>query len=187
MASRIPGVRGEFLWELEIATRQTVAMAEAVPAEMYSWRPQAGVRSVSEVLVHVATGNFILLDVIGVAAPTDLYAHLPAAGGQRFSRLIGRNDELLIAMKDKHDIVALLRRSFEAVAKALTDSSDDDLERSLHFFGETTTVRRVYLRLLAHAHEHMGQLIGYLRFNSIAPPWPDWRPDRRPAQGSQPA
>lgn len=181
MSTRIPGIRGELLWELEIATRQTLAMADAAPAEIYPWRPQAGVRSFSEVLVHVATGNFILLEAIGVAAPSDLYADLPPAGAQRFSQLIGRNDELQMALREKPDIVTLLRRSFESVARALTDSSDDDLERTLHFFGEATTVRRVYLRLLAHAHEHMGQLIGYLRFNSIAPPWPDWRPDRRPA------
>ena len=58
-------------------------------------------------------------------------------------------------------------------------ADDAELDRRLHFFGEETTVRRVYLRLLAHAHEHMGQMIAYLRFNGIAPPWPDWRPDRR--------
>jgi hypothetical protein len=40
-------------------------------------------------------------------------------------------------------------------------------------------VRRVYLRLLAHTDEHMGQMIAYLRFNGIVPTWPDWRPDRR--------
>jgi hypothetical protein len=39
----------------------------------------------------------------------------------------------------------------------------------MHFFGEETTVRRVYLRLLAHASEEMGQMIVYQRFNGIAP------------------
>jgi hypothetical protein len=58
MTSRIAGFRGEFLWELEIATRQSLAMAEAIPQEMYDWRPDIKARSVSEVFVHVATGNF---------------------------------------------------------------------------------------------------------------------------------
>ena len=179
MTTRIAGFRGEFLWELEIATRQSVALAEAIPPEKYDWRPDNIARSVSEVFVHVATGNFMLLEVIGVTAPIDLYAQLPAAGQERFSGLIHRNDELAVSVLEKNVVVALLKRSLHAVNESFDQASDSELDRRLHFFGEETTVRRVYLRLLAHAHEHMGQMIAYLRFNGIAPPWPDWRPDRR--------
>ena len=73
----------------------------------------------------------------------------------------------------------LLKRSLEAVNQSFNQSSDARLDQHLHFFGEETTVRRVYLRLLAHAHEHMGQMIAYLRFNVIAPRWQDWRQDLR--------
>jgi uncharacterized damage-inducible protein DinB len=179
MATRIAGFRGEFLWELEIATRQSVAMAEAIPPEKYDWRPDAKARSVSEIFVHVAAGNFMLLDVTGVAAPIDLYAQLPADGQERFAGLIRRNDELAASVREKNAVVALLKRSLQAVNQYFNQASDPELDRRLHFFGEETTVRRVYLRLLAHAHEHMGQMIAYMRFNGIAPPWPDWRPDRR--------
>jgi uncharacterized damage-inducible protein DinB len=179
MTTRIAGFRGEFLWELDIAERQLGAIAECIPVEQYDWRPVAQARSVSEVFVHVATGNFILLDVIGVAAPVDLYAQVPADGHGRFQGLIRRNDELAANMGEKEAVVGLLKRSLQAVAQAFTEASDDELNRRLNFFGEETTVRRVYLRLLAHTDEHMGQMIAYLRFKGIAPPWPDWRPDRR--------
>src|ERR1035437_115927 len=179
MTTRIAGFRGEFLWELEIAIRQSVAMAETIPPEKYDWRPDTKARSVSEVFVHVATGNFMLLDVIGVAAPMDLYANLPADGKERFSRLIGRNDELVASVREKSAVVALLQRALQAVNHSFRQASDSELDQGLHFFGEETTVRRVYLRLLAHTHEHMGQMIAYLRFNGITPPWADWRPDRR--------
>ncbi len=179
MTTRIAGFRGEFLWELEIAIRQSVAMAETIPSEKYDWRPDTKARSVSEVFVHVATGNFMLLDVIGVAAPMDLYANLPADGKERFPRLIGRNDELVASVREKSAVVALLQRALQAVNHSFHQASDPELDRGLHFFGEETTVRRVYLRLLAHTHEHMGQMIAYLRFNGITPPWGDWRPDRR--------
>ena len=109
----------------------------------------------------------------------DLYAQLPADGQERFSGLIRRNDELAASVREKNAAVALLKRSLQAVSQSFSQASDPELNRRLHFFGEETTVRRVYLRLLAHAHEHMGQMIAYLRFNGIAPPWPDWRPDRR--------
>ena len=88
MTTRIAGFRGEFLWELEIAERQIVAIAECIPPEHYNWRPVAQARSFSEVFVHVATGNFMLLDVIGVAAPVDLYAQVPSDGDARFRGLI---------------------------------------------------------------------------------------------------
>jgi hypothetical protein len=179
MANRLPGFRGEFLWELEIATRQTVAMAECIPAEKCDWRPDPKARSFSEVFVHVATGNFMLLDVIGVPAPKDLYAEVAADGQERFLGLIRRNDELVAGVREKNAVVALLKRSLDAVGQSFTQASNAELDRRLHFFDEETTVRRAYLRLLAHTHEHMGQMIAYLRFNGIAPPWPDWRPDRR--------
>jgi uncharacterized damage-inducible protein DinB len=179
MTTRIAGFRGEFLWELEIAIRQSVALAEAIPPERYDWRPDAKARSVSEMFVHVATGNFMLLDMIGVAAPMDLYAQVPPDGQERFSGLIRRNDELEASVGEKNAVVALLKRSLLAVNQSFNQTNDAELDRRLHFFGEETTVRRAYLRLLVHAHEHMGQMIAYLRFNGIAPPWPDWRPDRR--------
>lgn len=184
MTARVAGFRGEFLWELEIAARQSVALAEAFPAEKYGWRPDAKARSVSEVFVHVATGNFMLLDAIGVAAPADLYAAVPADGLERFAGLMRRNDELAASVREKDAAVDLLKRSLQAVERSFHQASDAELDRRLHFFGEATTVRRVYLRLLAHTHEHMGQMIAYLRFNGIAPPWPDWRPDRRGRQGA---
>jgi uncharacterized damage-inducible protein DinB len=170
MTNRLPGFRGEFLWELEIATRQTVALAECIPAAKYDWRPDAKARTCSEVFVHVATGNFMLLDVIGVPAPKDLYAKVATDGQERFLGLIRRNDELVAGVREKNAIVALLKQSFDAVSQSFTQAGDAELDRQLHFFGEETTVRRAYLRLLAHMHEHMGQMIAYLRFNGIAPP-----------------
>jgi hypothetical protein len=57
-------------------------------------------------------------------------------------------------------------------------AGDLELDRRPHFFGEETTVRRACLRLLAHACEHMGQMIAFLRFNGIEPRRSDWSPDR---------
>jgi uncharacterized damage-inducible protein DinB len=175
---RIEGFRGEFLWELEIAERQMVSMAEAIPAGKYDWRPDPKARSVSEVLVHVAAGNFMLLEVVGTAAPVDLYSQLPAQGPERFWGLIQRNDELEKGVRERAVVTDLLKRSLQAVRTSFIGAGDPELDRRLHFLGEETTVRRVYLRLLAHTHEHMGQLVAYLRTNGIPPLWPDWRPDR---------
>ena len=42
-----------------------VSLAEAIPQDKYDWRPMEGVRSVSEVLKHVAGANFSLFQFVG--------------------------------------------------------------------------------------------------------------------------
>jgi uncharacterized damage-inducible protein DinB len=180
-AMRPRGFRGEFLWELEIATQQITALAGTAPEEIYGWRPHPASRSVSEVLIHVAAGNFMLLDLIGVPAPVDLYFSEPGSGAERFAAMIARNDQMEKTVREKQAVVATLKRSLAAVQQSFAGASEAELDRSLHFFSEQTSIRRVYLRLLSHTHEHMGQMIAYLRSNDIPPPWPDWRPDRRAA------
>jgi len=81
--------------------------------------------------------------------------------------------------RDKDQILSLLARVFDSARDAVTRMDDTEMERALFFFKENTTVRRVFLRLLAHTHEHMGQLIGFMRMRGMSAPWPDWRPDRR--------
>ena len=53
----------EGLWqgydgELRHAEKQLVALAEATPEDKFTWRPAAGVRSTSEVYMHIAMANF---------------------------------------------------------------------------------------------------------------------------------
>jgi hypothetical protein len=31
----------------------------------------------------------------------------------------------------------------------------------------------IYLRIIIHANEHMGQLVAYARIDGIVPPWPE--------------
>ncbi len=177
--TRIAGFRGEYLRELEIATRQSIALAEAFPLDTYGWRPDPQARAVSEVFRHVAVGCFMLLDVVGIVAPGDLYGGVPEGGRERFRALVQRSDEIMASVPEKDAVLHLLRRSFQALQESIGQASDAQLDRSLHFFGEETAVRRVYLRMLVHTHQHMGQMIAYLRMNGVAIPWPDWRPDRR--------
>jgi hypothetical protein len=87
--------------------------------------------------------------------------------------MIRKNVSLEQTLTEKQHVIDLLTRSFEAVRRSLTACGVEDLERTGHFFGEPTTVRWVYLRMLAYTHEHMGQAIAYARTNGIKVPWPD--------------
>jgi uncharacterized damage-inducible protein DinB len=164
------GFLGEYLDEWDGASMQILQLAEAVPAEKYSWRPAPGVRSVSEVYMHIAGANFLLLDIAGVKAPDDLYGAMPA-GGKRSEALVKKNAELEKSITDKQKVMALLKRSFAAVNDNFSKTTEAQMNQPVDFFGSKLTVRAMYLRILVHNNEHKGQSVAYARMNGIVPPW----------------
>src|SRR5271154_2789559 len=78
-ATGLHGQDYEGLWqgydgEWGHVSRQLLALAEATPAEKFAWRPSPGVRSTSEVYMHIALANFYLLSVTGPKMPPELEA-----------------------------------------------------------------------------------------------------------------
>ena len=54
-AQSIPPELGQgWLPEFTFTSRQLMELAEATPAEKFGWRPGPGVRSISEVYMHLA-------------------------------------------------------------------------------------------------------------------------------------
>jgi uncharacterized damage-inducible protein DinB len=164
------GFHADYLTEWQVPATQLIQLAEAMPAEKYSWRPGPGVRSVGEVYVHIAAGNFLLLDIAGVKAPGDLYGSLRTDVSHTIA-VATRTRELEQKITGKEQIVQLLKRSLAAVKDHFSKTSDAALNRQVDFFEAKSTVRGVYLRILAHSNEHMGQSVAYARMNGIVPPW----------------
>ncbi|HWZ29747.1 MAG TPA: DinB family protein [Bryobacteraceae bacterium] len=144
------GYDGEWLH----VSRQLVALAEAIPAEKFAWRPAPGVRSTSEVIMHIAVTNFYLLAVTGPKVPADLTSE--------------KIENTVIA---KADVINWLKRSQDAVKTARTGLKPAGFRRKVKINGRDSTVDDMYLRIIVHANEHMGQLVAYARVNGIAPPW----------------
>src|SRR5436190_20931888 len=134
-----------WMQEFDLATRQIMALAEATPEEKFSWRPGPGVRSVSEVYMHIALGNFGLLRVAGATLKTDI------------SMLSNESEKNI---NKKAEVTSWLEKA--AVEVRLQYSSMDRAKR-VKFLGKDTTVDNVFLRILVHNHEHMGQSIAYAR------------------------
>lgn len=137
-------------------SRQLVALAEAIPADKYSWRPAPGVRSISEVFMHIALANFYLLSVTGPPMPSDL-----------------KSESMEKTITSKREVIDWLKRSLDAVKNAHATIQPSDLQRRVKISGRDATVDGMYLRIIVHANEHMGQLIAYARMNGIVPPWSD--------------
>ncbi|MBI4470888.1 MAG: DinB family protein [Acidobacteria bacterium] len=151
-AAPTTGFRAEFLKQLDAVEKKVIDLAQAMPPDKYSWRPAAGVRSVSEVYMHIAGGNWLIVRALGVSLP---------AG-------ISRDMEKI---SDKAKVVDHLKQSFEHVRQAVLGKSDADLDKPAKLFGRETTVRDVFFTVGMHIHEHLGQSIAYARSAGVVPPW----------------
>jgi uncharacterized damage-inducible protein DinB len=71
----------------------------------------------------------------------------------------------------KAEVIDWLKRSLDAVKEAHLAIKPSDLARKVHIADRDATVDGMYLRIIVHANEHMGQLIAYARTSGIVPPW----------------
>jgi uncharacterized damage-inducible protein DinB len=147
------GVGQGYDGEWSHVSRQLIALAEATPAGKFAFRPAAGVRSTSEVYMHIAIANFYFLSVNGQKMPAE----------------IKQDTEKTVTSKG--EVIAWLKRSLEAVKASHAAEKPKDLERKVTFLNKETTADNVYLRAIVHNNEHMGQLIAYARMSGVVPPW----------------
>jgi uncharacterized damage-inducible protein DinB len=150
----VTGYRSEVLAEVMIQEDKFTRLAEAIPAEKYSWRPSTDVRSFAEVFLHVSAANYNLYKLVGTPPPTGF----DVKGFEK-------------STTDKVKVIATLKDSFAHAKKAITAMPDADLDKSLDWFGGKNTERGILLFIVRHAAEHLGQSIAYVRFVGITPPW----------------
>lgn len=146
------GFRAEFLRDLSDVQKKIEELAAAVPADKYTWRPAPGVRSISEVYMHIAGGNYFLASFVGMKPPA-------------------YDESALERINDKARVLAELRKSFDHIRLAALTASDADLDKPIRMLGTDTTVRGAFITALNHLHEHLGQSIAYARMNGVVPPW----------------
>src|SRR5258706_2443071 len=153
MAVTGSGVKASALHSLEDAQKKLVALAEAMPADKYTWHPE-GARTVGEVFNHVSGANYFIPTLMGVK--------MPAGVDPR-----GFDKEAA----DKAKTVETLKKSFDHVIAALNGVPEADLGKSVKIFDHDGTYLDVVFIIVTHAHEHLGQSIAYARSNGVVPPW----------------
>jgi uncharacterized damage-inducible protein DinB len=146
--------KADIVRSLDDAQKKLVSLAEAMPADKYSWRPGEGVRSVGEVFAHVAGGNYFI--------PTLWGAKPPAGVDPRSFEKEGG---------DKAKTIDNLKKSFDSVKQTIAALSDSDLDKAAKVFDHQGTIRELVIIVATHAHEHLGQSIAYARMNKVVPPW----------------
>lgn len=134
---------------------KVVALANAFTQEQYTWRPAEGVRSVGEVLAHIASANYFFMDAAGIAIPEGVN---------------WKSMEKDITMKS--DIINELQNSYAFITVQIATMSDEQLGDmvTLPFDGHYTKQTVLFL-IVDHISEHLGQLVAYARMNGVTPPW----------------
>jgi uncharacterized damage-inducible protein DinB len=149
------GIKDSILLQISQGQEKLLALADAIPAEKYAWKPGEGVRSVGEVFNHVASANYFFPTLWGGTVPA------------------GVNPQTLEKEMsgDKAKTVDTLKQSFDNVRAAIAAVPEADLSRKIKIFGHDATVRDAMMILASHVHEHLGQSIAYARSNGVTPPW----------------
>ena len=141
--------------DLQDLQKKIVGLAEAIPADKYTWRPEPGTRSVSELFLHIAAANYNI--------PTMMTGVTPAAGfeGKGFEK----------STTDKAKVIEQLNKSFTYAIAAVNNMSNADFAKPEKKLGPDANDGDVVYLMVVHTHEHLGQSIAYARMNNITPPW----------------
>jgi hypothetical protein len=139
---------------------EMVPLAEAMPAEKYDFAPSAAifvpgqgseyatVSTFRKMVLHIASANYYYGSKVGAMKPdVDVKA--------------------LANIKDKDAAVAALKASFVFAHKAFATLTPQNAFESAE---GTNTRASMAGGLVAHASDHYGQLVEYLRMNGIVPP-----------------
>jgi uncharacterized damage-inducible protein DinB len=150
--------------EISVIEKEIVEAAEAMPEEKFDFSPEKlnvagsdykGVRTFGQQLKHVAASNYLIWSPItGEKAPDTANE--------------GKGPD---SMKSKAEIIKFLKDSFAFGHKAVATLTAANLvEPVTSGSGKTTT--RLFLATFApaHAFDHYGQVVEYLRMNGIVPP-----------------
>jgi uncharacterized damage-inducible protein DinB len=149
--------------QVSASEKQVVEAAEAMPEDKYNFSPESlniagsdykGVRTFALEVRHIATANYAFWSAL--------------TGDPMPAGITGPNGPE--ALKTKAEIVKFLKDSYALGHKAAATLTNDNMLEVVAFpMGKAP---RLYLatNAVAHANDHYGQMIEYLRMNGIVPP-----------------
>jgi uncharacterized damage-inducible protein DinB len=159
--------RTEFLDELSFCEQRFILIAEAMPADKYSWRPAQGMRSLGGLFAHVVITNYKAIEALDEGQSSQLGPH---------SSIQPELETILATAEDKPKIVQALKDSFAQLRIRVLKLSDADGDKPQALLNRQTTVRGALMIIDRHLGQHLGQAITYVLMNGVVPPW---RQERR--------
>ena len=148
-------MKPQAILDLQQMQEKYVGLAQAIPAEKYTWRPADGVRSVSELLLHVSGANYGYPPLMAGTAPS------PGFQREGFEK----------STTDKAKVIEQLNKSFAYAIASVQAMTNADFAKPEKKLGPDANDGDVIYLLVVHSHEHLGQSIAYAREIGIVPPW----------------
>jgi uncharacterized damage-inducible protein DinB len=138
--------------QFDLIAGNLMKTAQVVPENLYAFKATPAVRSIAELIGHVADSNFA---ICSAASST------PAPAGPKggFEKTATSKAVLSKALGDS---IAYCN----TVMASLTDANSGEMTK---FFGGMPKIAVVYFNI-AHCNEHYGNLVTYMRLNKIVPP-----------------
>jgi uncharacterized damage-inducible protein DinB len=162
--------RDAFVEDIDLVHRKLLALANAIPADKYDWRPTPEVRTVSNVLMHVAMEWYFILPACFGGKVTSEWPSFPEARTKLF------------AITAKTDVLDQLDRAWSFARAQIAAASGPQLlatraDRTLNALHVAPVdlppypFQRAVIWIAGDQHEHLGQLITYARSLGVVPPW----------------
>lgn len=131
-----------------------VNLAEAFSEKGFEWRPAEGIRSVREVVLHVASANYGMASKLGKAVPEGV-------NPRTFEKEITSKAAAIQTLKD----------SIKFAKAATSGLNDASLAEVINLYGQQSPKMAAVMVMGGHTYEHLGQLIAYARSSGVVPPW----------------
>jgi len=146
----------EFVQDWKISKQFTLDVANAMPAEFYSFKPNPEEMMFGEQMVQIAGGNvFRFNQITGIQPPFVFDPAKPPAS-------------------DKQSVLKMLERSFDYVIAVLPQITPEQLRRTWHIPSWRARPdpegRAMIVNMLVHTAHHRAQCEVYLRIKGIKPP-----------------
>ena len=148
------GLEEAYLGRYNYAANRLVRLAEAIPEDVYAWKPNEGGMTVERVFMHIARYNYLYPEYnLGIPSPADI------------------NLDELESMTGKETVLKYLKPSLDYARQVFIDMPEEDRQEIVELYGNDTQAWNVFFQLQVHMAEHLGQLMAYSRMNDIVPPW----------------
>jgi uncharacterized damage-inducible protein DinB len=130
---------------------------DSMPEAKYSYRPVDSVRTYAQVLMHIADAQYLFCRTVKDGKGTN-------------------NGIEKSALASKGEIVKALTDAFAYCDSVYAGLTDADSAAMVNMFGTQRTKLGILSFNTAHAFEHYGNLVTYLRMNGIVPPSSEGQP-----------
>jgi uncharacterized damage-inducible protein DinB len=140
---------GEYAQHFAALSQLSVAVAEAMPADQYSFKPHPESMTYGELMLHIATTNYAFCAGLNDSAAPNVATPAPT---------------------DKDPIVRYLSASFEYCGGIIPKLTDSQLAQVHSSPDGRLPGREVLLAMFVHVAHHRGQAEIYLRDKGIKPP-----------------